>query len=357
VTRVASRRVAILEHAGAASSATGVRGRAIATFLRRCGHTVDIVQPTAEDMRRFARARRSWRARVARRWNRRATLPHMWDLIADWLEPRLRAGHYDVVIARSQDVGYVLTRRLASTAVYDMANIGFLEEYYSWSANLAEVEATFDRELELFEAVDWILSPHPLLTEYFSRHFDRNRKLASKVLTVRLGADLPERLATYAEEPRVVYAGSYYYIQDPYLLSELTRTSPVAIDCYGFRDPNRRFLPAPVNYRGYRETTEFLADYQFGLITVSRDALRQHSPATKFPYYFAYGLPVLFPDWMKEGYEYPDCAIPYSELTFAGQVAAASDRARWNAMSAAAAKRGRELSWNNVLKPLIEILA
>ncbi len=349
-------RIAILEHAGASTSATGVRGEAMASFLRGVGHDVDVIAPTPEDMRVVARTRSGLRARVARRLRGRATLPHQWELVADRLEPRLRRDRYDAVIARSQEVACVLPRKVAPVAIYDMANIGFLEEYYTWGPNFDEVEATWALECRVLQSVDYILSPHRLLTEYFLAQVDRTGTLAPKTITVRLGTTPAARFATYEQPPKIVYAGSYYCIQDPWLLAELTRDSRFEIHCYGGRDPNRPFLPARLAYHGFAPRVDFLADFQFGLITVSRDRLRQHSPASKFPYYLAHGLPVLFPEWMQEGYDYPQCAIPYNERTFSSQVASAADRARWQEMSEAARCLGRQLHWDIVLRPLADLL-
>ena len=328
----------------------------MAAFLRKRGHSVDVIAPTHDNMRALARKRISLLARVSRRLNRRRSLPHLWDLVADAIEPRVRAGGYHVVIGRSPDVATVLTRPLGASTIYDMANVGFLEEYYSGATTIDDVENTYRHERAIFESVDRILTPHPVLTDYFTRYLSASPQICSKTTTIRLGADVTSRRAAYAESPRIVYAGSYHYIQDPLFLCTLTTISPAPIDCYGFRDPNRSFFPAALNYCGFRDSVDFLADYQFGLITVSRDVLRQHSPATKFPYYFSYGLPVLFPEWMKEGHEYPSCAIPYTESTFASQVLKASDRTRWCDMSAAAADLGRQLSWDNVLRPLADIV-
>jgi len=284
------------------------------------------------------------------------TLPHIWEFIADQLEPQIRKGEYDAVIGRGQDVAYVLTRPLGCVKILDMANILFLEGYYAWGANLNEVEETFDKEMLVFNSVDHILSPHELLTDYFVDQFDSDPTLREKIVTVKLGCDMPSVFASHSPEPKIAYAGSYYYIQDPYLLAQLTRISPFPIDCYGAKDPNRRFLPARLNYRGYSESLDLLADYQFGLIAVSRDALRQNSPATKFPYYFSYGLPVLFPEWMKEGYDYPDCAIPFNEENFVLRVREASKESSWSAMSEAARKTAQRLSWDKTLVPLAVIL-
>jgi hypothetical protein len=349
-------RIAVVESVHSAASATGVRGRAIAAFLRARGHEVDVVAPSERDMQRLSRRQFGLLRRLRQKLIPPRELVHAWDLLADLLEPRLRAGRYDAIVARSRDVGYVLTRGLPGFLVYDMANLGFLEEYYAWGANLRSVNETYRREIAMLERVDAVLSPHPVFTKYLAALLDAVAGLEQKTVTVRLGAEPAGCTAGFASPPAVVYAGSYHFIQDPWMLSELTKRSRFQIDCYGFRDPNQGFLPARLNYRGYAPSMDFLASYQFGLITLSRDRLRQHSPATKFPYYFMHGLPVLFPEWMLEGYEYPDCAIPYNEDTFDAQVERASDRERWAAMSAAALERGGALRWDIVLQPLETLL-
>jgi hypothetical protein len=272
------------------------------------------------------------------------------------MEPQIRRGHYDVVIGRGQDMAYVLTRPFDCVKILDMANILFLEGYYVWGPNLAEVEETFAKEMSIFNSVDYIFCHHELFTQFFVQHFDTGGNLAAKAITARMGCELALRQAQYAYPPRIVYAGSYYYIQDPYLLASLAKASPYLIDCFGPSDPNQSFLPVQLRYKGYAEGTDFLADYQFGLITVSRDLLRQNSPSTKFAYYFACGLPVLFPEWMKEGYTYPDCAMAYNEENFVGQLQAAAEPETWHRMSDAALETARELTWEKVLKPVGDVL-
>jgi hypothetical protein len=177
------------------------------------------------------------------------------------------------------------------------------------------------------------------------------------VVTVRLGADPAPETASFLSPARIVYAGSYDYIQDPFLLSLLSARSPVPIDCYGSRDPNRPYLPHPLQYRGYEATTSFLARYQLGLITVSQDRLRRHSPATKFAYYFARGLPVLFPEWMLEGHGYT-AAVPYTEASFPLVVEGiVGDRERWETLSAQALEIASSLRWETVLAPLVPLLS
>lgn len=350
-------KIALLESAAEQRSATGVRGRAMRDYLRAAGHHVDVLTPGEGARARFLRRRMGIAARLRRRLLRRPTLPHLWDDFADRLEPQLRRGSYDLVIGRGQEVSAVFARKLGVPAWLDMANVVFLEEYYSWSANPVEVAETFAKESAILRAADAILSPHALLSRLLLEHFPDDARLAAKTHVVALGCEDARRVARWSETPRVVYAGSYYYIQDPYLLSLLARRSPIPIHCYGPTDPNRPFLAGPLDYRGYAPEIDFLADYQFGLITVSRDRLRQFSPATKLPYYLGHGLPVLFPEWVHEGHDYPDCAIPYSEETFADALRAACEPGRWAALHAAALARAAGLTWSRTLRPLDALLA
>lgn len=345
-------KIAILEMRATDPTATGARGRAMRDFLRGRGHQVDVLAPPDTAVAEFARLRFSLWSRLKRRALRRRSLPHLWDHLADELEPRIRRGGYDVVIARLQPVAYVLTRKPARLAIFDMANIGFLETYHSAEVDLSALEVDYEKEMEIYRAADAILSPHPLLTSFFRANvFD-----TPKLLDVLLGCDAPTARAAFSVQPRIVYAGSYASIQDPYLLALLSRTSRTPIHCFGPKDPNRGFLPARLDYRGYAPSLDVLADYQLGLITVSQDRLRQNSPATKFAYYFSYGLPVLFPTWMKEGHEYA-AALPYDERNFDDVVRKATgDVASWRRLSEAALGIAAGRRWDDVLRPLEELL-
>jgi glycosyl transferase family 4 len=345
-------RIALLELLADDKTATGERGRALRRYLDGQGHEVTVLSPDRRRLDDFPRLRYSLRSRLRRRALRLRSLPHLWDYIADEIEPRVRGTPFDVVIARGQTMGGVFTRGVPGLKVLDMANIAFLEMYHASGADALEVQATYEREQQIYASADWILAHHEILAEFFRRNvFD-----SPKVRTVRMGADAAQETASFASPPRIVYAGSYEYIQDPYLLSLLSRASPLPIDCYGSKDPNRTYLPHPLAYKGYEPSTRFLADYQLGLITVSQDRLRRHSPSTKFAYYFARGLPVLFPEWMLEGFTY-DAAVPYDEGNFSRVVAeTASDRARWESLSARALQTAASLSWDAVLAPLGSLL-
>jgi hypothetical protein len=346
-------KIALLEMYADDKMATGERARALQPFLQAHGHQVDVLAPSPQRLEGFYRFRFSLWSRLKRRALRRKTLPHLWDYIADELEAKIAAGNYDVVIARLQPVAYVLTRPLKGLKIFDSANIGYLETYHSWGADLSELELDYGKEMAIYEAADHIFLHHELLAEFFKKYVYNHQK----VMAVRMGCYAAEGSAAYSPSPRIVYAGSYSYIQDPFLLSLLSSCSPYPIDCYGGKNPNYSFLPAPLNYKGYEAKMDFLTSYQFGLITVSKDRLRAHSPSTKFAYYFAYGLPVLFPEWMEEGHTY-EAAIPYNEENFAEQVArVAGDEKLWRSLSRAAKQIAESLVWERVLQPVLEVLS
>lgn len=92
-------------------TATGERGRAVLRFLRSVGHEVSVLSPDPACLRDFARFRFSFWARLRRRVLGQRTLPHLWDYIAHELEPRVRAGGFDAVIARGQPLARTLEDR------------------------------------------------------------------------------------------------------------------------------------------------------------------------------------------------------------------------------------------------------
>jgi hypothetical protein len=348
-----SQKIAFLKLRPDDPTATGERGRAIVSFLRSIGHVVEVLHPSVEGLRDFDRFRFSLWSRLKRRALGRAHLPHLWDFIADDLEPQIRRGSYDLVIGLGPDASYVLTRNLSARKILDTPNVAFLERYHAIGADLNEVELSYRKEIEIYKAADHILIHHEILTRFVRRHvYD-----SDKVATVRMGCTPRVRPAQFSTSPRIVYAGSYGYIQDPFLLALLSGQSPWPIHCYGSRDPNRSFLPARLDFRGYAPTLDVLADYQFGLVTVSADRLRRASPSTKFAYYFAAGLPVFFPEWMEEGHTY-EAAIPYTENGFARTVQdAAGDERKWRELSEKATAIAGELSWEKVLRPLGDIVS
>jgi hypothetical protein len=124
------------------------------------------------------------------------------------------------------------------------------------------------------------------------------------------------------------------------------------IDVYGGPPPD----PAlGLNYRGWSPPT-ILEDYQFGLITCTKDELRRDGFSAKHLDYLAYGLPVLVPSWRRH-LNLIQGSFPYDEETFVEVVEDLSKPEQWQAASDAAYEQGVRLSWNRTLQPLDDLLS
>lgn len=157
--------------------------------------------------------------------------------------------------------------------------------------------------------------------------------------------------ARFARPPRVAYLGSLsgQFINLP-LLSRLSRLYPY-IDVYGGPPPDPSL---GLNYCGYA-SPELLRDYQFGLITCTRDALREEGFSAKHMQYLEYGLPVLVPAWRRH-LDLLRGSVPYTEEDFATRIGALSDEAQWQSVSDEAYEQARRLDWNRTLEPLRRLL-
>lgn len=344
-----SLRIAIVELSLEQRSGTARPGEAMERVLRDRGHDVHRLGAEPGLLNRLQRGGGLWRRLT------RASVEHPLELLADRMSRVLRPGRFDVVIARGFEMGHVLKRDLGVLRILDWPNVAYVEAYSTSESDLSRVDTLFRRERGVLDAADLVISPSNHLTRFIESTVPVDG-LADKLITVLLGCDRVARTAQPSSKPRIVYAGSYYPIQDPYLLSRLTGLSPFPIDCYGPRAPADGHLPHRLTYRGFAADESFLSDYQVGLVTVARDRLREHSPATKLPYYFAHGLPVLFPAWMKEGHDFPACALPFEESTFAAQALRILEPGRWEQMSVAALAAAEQRSWNTTLAPLFEAI-
>lgn len=157
--------------------------------------------------------------------------------------------------------------------------------------------------------------------------------------------------ARFADPPRVVYMGSLggQFINLP-LLSRLNRQYP-HIDVYGGPPPDPSL---GLHYCGYA-APDTLKDYQFGLITCTRDLIREEGFSAKHLQYLAYGLPVLVPGWRRH-LDLLRGSVPYSEHDFAAVIGALSHEEEWRTAADVAYEQARRLDWNRTLEPLERLL-
>ncbi len=226
-----ARDIAIVELSLEQRSGTALPGLAMERVLRDRGHRARRVGPPPGLWERLRAEERS----TPRSWLRRATGRPPVDAIdglARHLARMLRAERFEVVIARGIEVGRVFCHDVPGLKILDWPNIHYVEAYSSAESDLGRLEAVFERERAVLEATDLVISPGHHLTRFIEATVPV-ADLARKLVTVPLGCEPAARRAQPSAPPRIVYAGSYYPIQDPYLLSRLTVLSPFPIDCCG----------------------------------------------------------------------------------------------------------------------------
>jgi hypothetical protein len=334
-------------------TATGVRSLALFNYLRSLEYDVEIVYPGQNEYSDLVKRRDSLIARVGRKilGERKESIEY-WDWYAGNVGEKINSKENDILLARGQIAGWLFVKNnLKGRKILDLANVEYLEKYYGGESKY-EVYKVYKREMKVYENSDYILCHHDILKQFIKENVFNSEKL----ITVRMGSYKTDKKAKFNLPVKIVHAGGgNYYIHNSLLLSRISGTLPGQIDCYGASDQSLPFYPHKINYKGYALNLDFLADYQFGLITVSRDILRQHSPSSKFADYFSCGLPVFFPEWSKEGYTYKGC-IPYNEENFLEVFNKHANKENWEKLHYQVIEQAKELTWEKVLRPLIKII-
>lgn len=172
------------------------------------------------------------------------------------------------------------------------------------------------------------------------------------LLTLNFGCTPAKDRARFGDPPRIVYLGNVSArFQNAELLARLAGLYP-HIDVYGPGAPDPRF---GLNYLGYAPSLDVLRDYQLGLVTCSRDALRRDGFSSKHLNYLAYGLPTLVPAWRRH-LDVLRGSVTYTEQTFASVVDGLRERTRWQSLSDEAYAQAQRLSWDETLCPLVTLL-
>lgn len=271
------------------------------------------------------------------------------DLLGNQLEKRIRNGGYDAVIGVETRYSYVLTKNLNSIKIFSCQSLEADEHYFSGNYQLEEIHRLREMELEIMMKSDYVVFPWKT-TEAYVRKYIFN---GDNLVTLKSCCSPQTKTVSYFFPPSVVSIGNLkHYWSNKELLSRLTEISPYVIDIYGKHKPEREY---GLNYKGFAKSLDILYDYQFGLNTVSKDPYRKSHFSSKILSYLAYGLPVLYPEWQKYPNELEGC-IPYNEANFSEIIEKYSERDKWNEISEASARQGRELDWKITLKPLDKLL-
>ena len=255
----------------------------------------------------------------------------------------------DAVVCETQEDSGIMRLDIGNIKkIYNCATPLAAELYFGGSLSELGYERLKKYEVSIYEASDHLSFHWHCYADYVRKHygydgdniflFDRNA----------ITSDVP---ATYSQEPRIVYMGYLggYWI-DPELLSELTRIYP-AIDVYGLPEPSPKL---GLNYRGYA-TPEILRNYQFGLITCSKDLLRREGFSAKHVDYLAAGLPVLIPEWRTATRDLKG-TVTYNVQNFLDQLRDYAMEDTWKMLSKEALAQADELSAEKVSAEFVSIV-
>ena len=253
--------------------------------------------------------------------------------------------NYHAIICESNmDASFVTHARLANVQILDLP-VPFGEElYYANEIDAAGFERIRSLEVEMYRKADYLSFHWHTYAEFVRSHkYD-----GPNFLPLTYGTHRKAIRARYSETPRVVFLGllSGHWVNLP-LLERLCALYP-AIDLYGGPEPPPNLRN---NYRGYAPSLDVLAEYQFGLITISDDPLRRSSFSSKHLEYISYGLPVLTPKWRRDAVLDPS-SIYYSEEFFLETLLKYRDKDKWTAKSNEALQLSNSLTWEEALRPL-----
>ncbi len=355
--------------------ANGEKPRRIKEFLERHGYRVDecttgsltrlgagaasrLPRPTPtgvsayvhEALYTLASTRRTRRSQaVAAR-----ALKRLIKLRGALLARRLRGRGYDLLICESNlDQGLFLRERVAAVQVLDLPAPLAEELYHGGILDEAGFAGLRSLEQRSYAAAD-----HLAFHWHTYRTYVQTTKYRGENF-LGLGYGAPVQAeglrARHATPPRIVFLGylSGYWVNLP-LLERLCALYP-HIDIYGGPAPSG---PLARHYRGYspdsagRSGKDVLADYQFGLVTISDDELRRHSFSSKHLDYISYGLPVLTPAWRPDPVLEPS-SVYFTAENFLDRIGEFAAEPAWRAKSEAALASAAELSWDAALRPLL----
>ncbi|WP_125477711.1 hypothetical protein [Caballeronia terrestris] len=254
-------------------------------------------------------------------------------------------GNFDLLICESNlDTALTLADRIADVQILDLPSPFAEEQLFGGLLSQAGYERVRKVEIAAYAAADYLSFHWHTYADYV-----RDKKYqGNNFLALTYGTNPKLKLAKYDDHPKIVYLGFLgdYWVNLP-LLAQLCKLCP-HLEVYGGPEP-----PASlgINYKGYAPSTDVVANYQFGLVTISDDELRRHSFSSKHLEYASYGLPVLTPVWRKDE-ALCGSSIYYTAENFLAQVRGASMRQEWERLHAAALKDAERFSWPSALKAL-----
>lgn len=257
-------------------------------------------------------------------------------------------GRFDLLICESNlDEAVTLGERIADVQILDLPSPLAEELLYG-----DELSNSGYQRLRNVEVASYAAADHLSFHWHTYADFVRQTKYrGDNFLPITYGTNRKMRIARYSDQPKIVflgYLGGYWVNLE--LLAQLCKLYP-GLDVYGGPEPPASLK---INYKGYAPSTDVIADYQFGLITISDDELRRHSFSSKHLEYISYGLPVLTPAWRRDT-ALDESSIYYTADNFLEKIRDASSAQAWETLHLSALKDAARFSWNNALRELASL--
>lgn len=352
--------------------ANSVRPKVIKKFLEKNGYNVRLLNDKDS---LFLKAKESYKMIARKRAKKKPLLEYYRKY--PFIEDReasaeivlfyLQKDKYDVIICHSPPSSYIFNKKIDCLKIYDCpAPIPFELEYGYEFAKKSKISknsyinfyAQFHpeyirelkrRELEIYKNVDYLCFHWQSYAEYIKKHFYRG----DNMFTLNWGCSIKRKRAQWNSRPKIIYLGNLksYWVNIE-LLSFLTKTSPYPIDCYGRLKPEKC---SHLNFKEFLPNMDMLSQYQFGLVTITKDELRKSGFSAKALDYVSYGLPTLLPKWYTIKPNIGGC-IYYDESDFISQIKVYLDRNKWEKKSDEAYEYAQQHSWDKILSPLLQIL-
>ncbi len=183
---------------------------------------------------------------------------------------------------------------------------------------------------------------------HWSGFLNYARKIGKKIpnsFILNWGCNSVSKVAVFKKHPKIIYLGDFTSPwTNPSLLLRLQKTS--SIDIFSYQTSSK------FKTKGYLKNLQKLSLYQFGLITITNDPLRNNGFSAKYLKYLEHGLPVLCPEWRRDPLLKP-ATIYYNERNFVKQLKKYSQKKLWLKKHQAALRISKNLNWNKTLLPLL----
>lgn len=254
---------------------------------------------------------------------------------------------FDVVVCESPIDSLVFLRNLGDAmTIYDCATPLADEHYYGGELGERQYARFKQLETEVYRAVDHLSFHWACYADYVKKHYEDT----GNIFIFDGSAAEKDTVAHYAAKPKIVYLGylAGYWINLP-LLSRLSKLYD--IDVYGAPEPPSAL---GLHYKGYAKPS-VLAEYQFGIITITDDQLRSEGFSAKHVEYLSYGLPVLVPTWRVSARGMKGTLF-YDEDNFLDIIKQYSKRSAWQKMSDAALAQAGEYSTDKTMRTFIKLI-